>query len=159
MWQCSSLGTFHSACNSPSPCSQLWKHHSGKWAHYIVSQLDQHLFNRWCFHCWRTHLMCFILQSRDSLLERPCTDQPLSVALPLEKNSICTLREKWRVGRREWRKEREKKRERQRHGRVITHTAEEDNDSVERGSLESMVDTMTRHYKRAYINLSCLICV
>lgn len=43
-------------------------------------------------------------------------------------------------------KREKKKRERQRHGRVVTDTAEEDNDSVERGSLESMVDTMMRHY-------------
>lgn len=50
----------------------------------------------------------------------------------------------WKKGMEE--RERKKKRERQRHGRVVTDTAEEDNDSVERGSLESMVDTMMRHY-------------
>lgn len=41
IWQSSSLGTIHGAHCSPLPHSHIWKHHSSKWDHYIISQLDQ----------------------------------------------------------------------------------------------------------------------
>lgn len=127
-WQGSSLGTIHRACYSPSPCSELWKRHSGRWNQCIVSQLDQYP----TFSLLEDTPNVF-----HSLKQGLSTGAPLKWPAPFNSTALrtkCYVYPKGvQEGRREWRKERwKKRRERWNHGRVGTDMAEEDKDRVKR---------------------------